>query len=263
MTEHDLFYYLHIPKTAGTTFTVYLDRQFSTEHICPAQLWHQLLHISAETLRQYRLLRGHFYHYVLAFLPPGTRCLTLLRDPVERSLSHYAHILREPGHYLHPQAHALGSLENFLNDPDTQSMIWNFQVRSLALDLDPVAIASTMDEDSLNRLALERCLEMMMPVGVADEPLLQRAKDRLEAFAFVGVAERLQEALAVLSRMFGWDIPREFPALNVAPKRIGRHTLPGRTLDLLHEYTQLDADLYQHAQRLFDARFRQIDNSRE
>src|SRR5216684_3843830 len=104
LPDQSLLYYLHIPKTAGTTFTAILDRQFSAEQICPAQLWPDLVRIPPERLRQYRLLRGHFYYCVRAVLPPDTCFATLLRDPVERSLSHYSHIMRESGHYLHRRA---------------------------------------------------------------------------------------------------------------------------------------------------------------
>jgi len=254
LADQGLLYYLHIPKTAGTTFTAILDRQFSAEHICPAQLWHELLRIPPERLRQYRLLRGHFYYCVRALLPPGTRMVTLLRDPVERSLSHYSHILREPGHYLHDRALALGSLENFLHDHETRTMIENFQVRSIGLDLDPVAMASALDADSLNHLMLERLVETAMPAGIADDELLKRAKDRLETFAFVGLAERMQEALAVLAHTFDWVMPTAYPNLNVSSNRLRREAIPMQTLDLIREYTQLDSELYEHARCLFEAR---------
>jgi hypothetical protein len=41
---------IHIPKTAGTTFTAFLDRQFAGEEICPAYYWRELLRIPRREL---------------------------------------------------------------------------------------------------------------------------------------------------------------------------------------------------------------------
>ena len=43
LKEDDLLYFLHIPKTAGTTFASVLDNYFDFNSILPQQVWSQLL----------------------------------------------------------------------------------------------------------------------------------------------------------------------------------------------------------------------------
>src|ERR1043166_9021806 len=51
-----------------------------------------------------RLVRGHFDLSIARHLPADTRFFTLLRDPVERAISHYYHYRRRAIDRLHPLA---------------------------------------------------------------------------------------------------------------------------------------------------------------
>ncbi len=244
-------YFLHIPKTAGVSLTTLLKARFDPTAVCPAQLWSELLHLSRERLGRYRLFHGHFYWHLLADLPQAPACVTFLRNPIERALSHYEHILRDPGHYLHRKARAQRGLRDFLTDPETRPMIVNFQTRALALDLNPRALAAGLSRTELRGLALERLLESALP-AMPDEELLRVAKRRLATCAFVGVVERFEESVTALCDTFGW--PRvDCPRLNTSPNRTDRRALSPDVLDLLREQTCLDALLYQHALDLFAA----------
>jgi hypothetical protein len=97
-----------------------------------------------------------------------------------------------------------------------------------------------------------------MPVGIAGDKLLQRAKDRLDAFAFVGLVERFPEMLAALSHTFGWVMPTEYRDLNVSPQRLRREAVSACAMELILEYTRLDSDLYQYARGLFESRLNSI-----
>src|SRR5579883_1204988 len=94
------FYYLHIPKTAGTTicFSV-LPQMFDNEEICSAHDYAELLPIRPDNFGEYRLFRGHFYYSFTRLFRERPVLMTMLRDPVERSLSHYDHICRDSRHY--------------------------------------------------------------------------------------------------------------------------------------------------------------------
>ena len=91
---------LHIPRTVGISLAAILERRFDGELICPVHLWHDLLRISRDYLRRYRLFRAHFYSYLNHFLGTDLAHLTMLRDPVERSVSHFEYVRRAPEHYF-------------------------------------------------------------------------------------------------------------------------------------------------------------------
>ncbi len=238
-------YFLHIPKTAGTTFMAALDRQFYAERVCPAKLWRDLLRISSTELSRFRLFRGHFYNLLPPYLDRPVRTLTFLRDPIERALSHYAHVVREPGHYFHKHALKLGSLEAFIADPRTRPMISNFQTRSLALPFDIRVNAARFGDEQLEALALERQIETWMPRPADEEALLQTALTRLNGMAFVGLVERFDDSLLQLDRVSGWSL-RETAGtrLNQSPQRIARAALDPATLAALEQANRLDLALY-------------------
>ena len=94
------FYFLHIPKTAGTSVKAWLQAQGGF-CICPDSLWSQLLRREREALGNYDLFAGHFYTSLAGYLHRDLSSFTFLRHPVERSISHYLHIMRHEAHYLH------------------------------------------------------------------------------------------------------------------------------------------------------------------
>jgi SAM-dependent methyltransferase len=256
---HSPLYFLHIPKTAGTSFIAILEEHFSDSEICPAQLWHDLLAIPYSRLEGYRLFRGHFYAYLEDYLPQKPVLLTMLRDPLERSLSHFDHIRNEPGHYLYHKAQSHGNITEALQDPDMRAMIANFQTRSLALRLDPVAISTGLDQEQLEGLELERRLETDIASDVTDDELLRRAKACLDRCLFVGIVEQFDDSVSMLNQLFGWTQSHSTKALNVRPNRLRREDLPQEAEELIRSYTQLDMELYRYAEQLFEHRRYQME----
>lgn len=251
-------YFLHLAKTGGTTFTSILDRQFAPHEICPAQLWHELLKIPAGQLSNYRCFRGHFYAYLERLIKRPVQYITFLRDPMERSLSHYADIARWPGHYFYDRVREQGSFLAFLKDPVTSSLLMNYQTRGLALDLDPVAIAATLSPEELDALRLEQILDTMLPRNMSDDELLARAKARLERCLFVGLTEHFEESLAHVARLLRWQAVPENIRLNVSEERPATPDLSPEAKALLFEQTYLDHELYAYARLRFE-RYRTID----
>ena len=67
-SKRRLIYFLHIPKTAGTTFTAVLDNAFSDLKKLEAQTWNRVPSLddfeerlkSGKLLHSYEYIRGHF-----------------------------------------------------------------------------------------------------------------------------------------------------------------------------------------------------------
>ena len=92
----DPFYlFMHIPKTAGTTFRSIVDEQYGFQNVLTYynQNSTQLLDNLDATLQlsppDYRALIGHFQYGVHAALTRPSKYVTFLRDPVERAASSY------------------------------------------------------------------------------------------------------------------------------------------------------------------------------
>jgi len=254
--EYDLkpnekLYFLHIQKTAGTTFYFTLDEKFDPEEICPTRFWRQFLKLAKTDLKQlrsYRLFRGHFGYAVPQFLRKPPVCVTVLRDPIKRSVSHYEHIRREPK----DRRHKLVTRENmdlmaFAQHPETRLAILNLQTRSIAFDL------------GLKQIRKIRNFPAKGVLGTVvddrtDEDMLAIAKSRINEFPFVGLVERFQDSLFLLSYVFGWYPIRQSRTLNQAPKKTQSDLSP-EALDLLYECNRLDLELYDHAKTKFDEQY--------
>ncbi len=101
-----MYAFIHIPKTAGSTFRHILRLSFGPRHCdIKAPMAKRASHdwINASDLRRsrtvYPLLEGVAGHRVTCFAgmqsrEPGVRFVTFLRDPHKRFLSHFQHKLR-------------------------------------------------------------------------------------------------------------------------------------------------------------------------
>jgi hypothetical protein len=118
-------YFNHIPKTAGSTLGHLLSSQ-PGQRALPARLWSQLLSVNRSELADFNLYWGHFYRPFHRFIGEDVDTLVVIRNPIERTLSHFEHIRRAPEHYFHKRVCAHNSILEFVTDPLTRPMVENF-----------------------------------------------------------------------------------------------------------------------------------------
>ena len=236
--------FLHIPKTAGTTLHRIIERQYAPEHIISfGPDAHQSIAdfkaLREERRAQIRMLKGHMAFGLHRYFPTDSDhqrpvYFTLLRDPIERVISHYYHVLRDPTHYLYPYTEAgrMG-LADFLKSK-VPVMLNNGQTR----------LVSGIWEKT--------------PFGACDAEMLETAKQNIrEHFVLVGLTERFDETLCLLRMLLGWQNDISYVPRNVGDNRPTRDSVSAETLAVVSETNQLDIALYAYAEQLFEEKIQQ------
>jgi len=112
----------HLPKCGGTTLNTYLDANYpsskifttDTERWYPGELTKRFKDLPRRVRYSYGLVKGHFANELIDFVHPASIKVTVLRDPIERLISHYFYVKRTPSHYLYSVLHDQGiSLEDY------------------------------------------------------------------------------------------------------------------------------------------------------
>ena len=240
LRDDDQICFIHIPKTAGTTISSIIEAQFAQHEICTFDSWSAVSQGPSD-LSPYRLIKGHIFYSIGKLLPKKPVYMTILRDPIERTLSQFEMLRQTPEYILYDRVRNM-SFPDYIKDPAMFEFYANVQTRMIASDHD---IRRTSDVSNAKEQIREDSLRI--------------AKERLSEFAFVGLTERMEDSIRLLSYTFGWKPRPRFQSLNVSPtSRLKREDIPPATLSILAKRTQLDAELYQYAQHIFEARWLQM-----
>ncbi len=252
--------FLHLEKTAGTALVSVLTEMCHPLQIdddpyrsMPPHVRSPFVGRGAEDARRSKLIWGHYDLPSLRRVDPVRAVITLLREPRERLLSLY-HYWRSVdasrvggafGNFNVAAAHDHDLLDFLtLRDPLVRDYVDNFYVRRLTglyhtgRDLDPV------EEDPGEALAC--------------------AEAALDTIEFVGILERLEESLWLLSSVIDLPMPVRLPQLNKSDAN-HREASP-RFRHVLHEkvtpeiereldrVTRLDHIIYSRARRNLQCR---------
>jgi hypothetical protein len=227
--EPERFFFVHLQKTAGTTLQRRLAHQFDEVATYPGPgdgiapdavlLVDHLAARFAARRDEIRLVTGHFPLATTEVLGVPFRTFTVLRDPVERTLSYLRHHRTlEPGDAERP-------LEDIYEDRFRfEGLIHNHQVKMLSLRPDEMPAGA-------------------MTVVHFTAEHLERAKAAIEAMDVVGVQDEFEPFCDALAGRFGWDLgdphfsnrTRKVPVDDAFRARIAADN----ALDVaLHEFTR-------------------------
>ena len=238
--------FVHILKTAGTTLNAIIERHFPPQRTFatfpvrhhPDGSIDGFMQLTEQEKAQIDVLYGHMSYGLHAHLPRPARYLTILRNPVDRVISRYYHIYRDPHSQLHDEiASGAMDLEKFVIHMAEAGEMDNLQTRM---------IAGNWQERGY---------------GPCDEEMLAVAKRNLrDHFEVVGLTERFDESCLLIQRAFGWP-EMYYTKRNVGRKRPRKADIPAASLHTVAKYNQMDIELYAYATRLFDEQVRQQGSS--
>ncbi|MBW2416121.1 MAG: hypothetical protein JRG76_16610 [Deltaproteobacteria bacterium] len=237
----------HIPKTAGSTMRAILRRVYGRQRVFVitddyrariGELSRRLRRADGE-VRAVSSHAGYGFHESLPACN-GRRYAhyTILRESVERVLSHYFHAVQRQ--MVPPST----SLETFLHDDVRRGH--NLQTAFLAgLELRNHVDGLTLAKD------------------LYDDELLAAAKASLDRMTAVGLTERFDESLMLFRSIFGWQARHLlYDRRNVGLSRPRGFRPSPEDRALVRRNNELDLELYAHAQERFRDQSRDLGRGR-
>lgn len=245
-----VFLNIHLGKTAGSTFNSVLRNNSSSNSFAAMgpnddngrgvgqrslnDFKSRFFALPPDKRRRIEFTGGHvspgiwdvFYNAQISAI-----CFSFIRDPVKRTLSSIGYDNKRSGEKHHS---LLSKIENVETRLEKFDGFKNYQTVWLASDANDVS-------------------------GVIDREtpaLLEKAKRRVErSYLFLGLTERFDESLVLLSKMMAWPLEKMvYKIVNVTPDehKIDINDLPVKIKKKLDQKTKLDQELYAWAEKRFD-----------
>ena len=183
------FFYVHVQKAAGTELRERLKRHFAPEAMYPDKTDGDLFSVAPQVsvgqlLRRWEqrkaeieIITGHFPYSTIELLDAEFVTLSVLREPVERTLSHLRHHRK-----MTPETRDL-SLEALYDEVFLPVYFHNHMVKMFSLTADEIAASAEK-----NTWAAVRAIDFT-------PERLARAKDQVSRLDVLGRARRLRGVL--------------------------------------------------------------------
>jgi hypothetical protein len=230
--------FLHIPKTAGTTFAMFLSKNVGVDKSSDG-LMHVKWRDALARYWDYRLISGHLRAVIGDQLPSDRDSIVLLREPLDRFLSRF-----------------------FFQSRDVSDIPLSQDSATSNLDLDSYIDLLTNAEREPREASSEReatnlQTEMLFPLGTSVWPPHSReakvaaAQQALDHFQFVGIQSDIDDFAVMVARSLGWPATGEIGYANVTSQRMATDDLTSEQRRRLRRLLEPDLEVYAYARARF------------
>ncbi len=256
-TKNTALFFIHIPKTAGTSFTRILENIYPPESRCDAYYIQELIETDPETLARLRLFIGHIDYAASELMPKPLNIVTFLRDPVERAISAYNHIKTNADHSQHDLFNAeVSNLYDFANHPEFSRQLKNTQTGMLGRD-NRFRLLYDLAHNNQIKLNEAKYLSNFHRQHEVTKIDLFVAQERLRKMTFFGIMGWFDASISIFCDMFGVPYPDTPPRDNIAAYRKAGDNpqYDDHDMTAIRELVYIDNQLYNFSKRLFMERF--------
>jgi len=220
--------FLHIPKTAGTTFHNILDKQFLPKNVFTIQVIDdaylnidKFISLPESERKKIYILKGHMSFGLHKYMDGEVKYITFVREPRERIISFYYYVLQNPNQELYRLI---------------KSNNWSLY-----------DFVANVDMKELNNAQLK----LISGIEDNEEVMMEKAIENINNhFSFVGITEYFDESLKRLQKIYGWDIS-EYINHKVNDSRPKLDDINPKTIKLIEEKNRGDILFYEQLKTEF------------
>lgn len=234
--------FIHIAKTGGSTMQFVIRRQYPAQKVIKF-IWSEQADQRKELLEkiqaerdQLACLLGYIRFDTDGIFSEPPVSITMLRDPVTRTISHYHFGRSNPDKATRFEFSSNLTIQEYMNHPRQK----NYMTRHIA---------------ALNG-AFYRNSDQQLEAGESDESLLDRAKAVLrDKIDVVGLTEQFDASLFLMKARLGWgfiNYYRQNDSSSFKNKEPRTKVTPELAAEM-EQASPLDFALYRYAKTLFEA----------
>ena len=227
------YIFIHIPKTAGTTFLNIIKRnyepnkRFIIDGLRPFESIDKFKSLSIDRKQSFQMIGGHFSLGLHEFLNDFSGYITYLRNPIDHFISTYYYIKRIKLHKQYEIANDFKNINDFIcfRKKQNQDNLQTRHLSGIATDMEKGTICFDKEGDKYFK--------------VAKENLLDKIK-------YVFVTDRMDESLLYLNKVLNWN-KINYRRENVTHDRPKLEDFSKNTIEKIREITRYDIQLYELA----------------
>lgn len=232
-------YFLHIPKTAGSTLLGVFRNNNEANFLAingadPIRNYMEILQSDEWDKKSFIWLHGDW-----GMCNDSKSIQTMLRDPISRMESFYFYVKSMPNHYLFNLANTVDAVSFFERAKTLE--VHNGQSRILSGYGGFHGMYSSQKSD------------------ISDSELLQIARHNLFKQARIfGLQERFIDSLLMFEIKLKWVKGIGHETRNTRAGKFMKESLGKKEIDCIKEFNKIDMQLFEEAREIFDERFRKM-----